>query len=115
LLFEAGDDADDLMKLCRADITSKDHLRVKRYLDNFARVEKRMIEVEEQDKMRNFQPVITGEVIMETFNIKPSKEVGIIKVQVREAILDGIIKNVPEEAFPFMLAQARKLGLKPVK
>ncbi len=111
LLFEAGDDADDLMKLCRADITSKDHTRVKRYLENFARVEQRMAEVEEEDKMRNFQPVITGEIIMETFDLKPSKEVGFIKVQIREAILDGVIKNVYEEAYPFMLEQARKLGL----
>jgi poly(A) polymerase len=114
LLYEAGEDADDLMKLCKADITSKDHTRVKRYLDNFARVEKRMAEVEEEDKLRNFQPVITGEIIMETFNLKPSKEVGIIKIQVREAILDGVIKNIHEEAFPFMLEQGRKLGLRPI-
>jgi hypothetical protein len=90
-------------------------MRVKRYLDNFARVENRMAEVEERDKIRNFQPVITGEIIMETFNLKPSREVGIIKVQVREAILDGIIRNEYEEAYPYMLAEGRKLGLKPIK
>ncbi len=115
LLFEAGDDAEALMKLCRADITSKDHMRVKRYLDNFERVEKRMAEVEERDKIRNFQPIITGEIIMETFNLKPSKEVGMIKVQIREAILDGVIRNEYEEAYPFMIEQAKKLGLSPVK
>lgn len=115
LLFEAGDDSDDLMKLCRADITSKDHTRVKRYLDNFARVEKRMIEVEAEDKMRNFQPLITGEIIMEVFDLKPSKEVGFIKVQVREAILDGKIRNIYEEAYPYMIAEAQKLGLQVVK
>lgn len=115
LLFEAGDDAEVLMKLCRADITSKDHMRVKRYLDNFERVEKRMAEVEERDKIRNFQPIITGEMIMETFNLKPSKEVGMIKLQIREAILDGIIRNEYEEAYPFMIEQAKKLGLSPVK
>jgi putative nucleotidyltransferase with HDIG domain len=115
LLFEAGDDAEALMKLCRADITSKDHMRVKRYLDNFERVEKRMAEVEERDKIRNFQPIITGEMIMETFNLKPSKEVGMIKVQIREAILDGIIRNEYEEAYPFMIEQAKKLGLSPIK
>jgi putative nucleotidyltransferase with HDIG domain len=115
LLYESGDDSEALMKLCRADITSKDHMRVKRYLDNFARVENRMAEVEERDKIRNFQPVITGEIIMETFNLKPSREVGIIKVQVREAILDGIIRNEYEEAYPYMLAEGRKLGLKPIK
>ncbi|GAB4473072.1 MAG: HD domain-containing protein [Thermoflexibacter sp.] len=115
LLFEAGDDAEALMKLCRADITSKDHMRVKRYLDNFEKVEKRMAEVEERDKIRNFQPIITGEMIMETFNLKPSKEVGMIKVQIREAILDGIIRNEYEEAYPFMIEQAKKLGLSPIK
>jgi putative nucleotidyltransferase with HDIG domain len=115
LLFEAGDDAEALMKLCRADITSKDHMRVKRYLDNFERVEKRMAEVEERDKIRNFQPIITGEIIMETFNLKPSKEVGMIKLQIREAILDGVIRNEYEEAYPFMIEQAKKLGLSPIK
>jgi putative nucleotidyltransferase with HDIG domain len=115
LLFEAGDGAEALMKLCRADITSKDHMRVKRYLDNFERVEKRMAEVEERDKIRNFQPIITGEIIMETFNLKPSKEVGMIKLQIREAILDGVIRNEYEEAYPFMIEQAKKLGLSPIK
>lgn len=112
LLFDAGEDADALMKLCRADITSKDHNKVKRFIENFNKVEKRMNEVEERDQMRSFQPVITGELIMETFALKPSKEVGIIKIAIREAILDGIIRNEYEEAFGFMLNLAKKMGLK---
>lgn len=113
LLFEAGDDIDALMKLCRADITSKDHSRVQRYLQNFDRVEKRMTEVEEKDRVRNFQPVIDGQLIMETFDLKPSAEVGKIKIAIREAILEGEIKNEYEEAFAFMLKEGRKLGLVP--
>ncbi|WP_044204041.1 CCA tRNA nucleotidyltransferase [Flammeovirga sp. OC4] len=115
LLFEAGDDIEALMTLCRADITSKDDKKVKKYLANFDYVESRLIEVEESDQIRNFQPVITGERIMETFGIKPSREVGQIKDQVREAILDGKIKNTEEEAFPFMLSIGKELGLTPVE
>ncbi|KXX68874.1 CCA tRNA nucleotidyltransferase [Flammeovirga sp. SJP92] len=115
LLFEAGDDVEALMALCRADITSKDDKKVKKYLANFDYVESRLIEVEESDQIRNFQPVITGERIMETFGIKPSREVGQIKDQVREAILDGKIKNTEEEAFPFMLNIGKELGLTPVE
>lgn len=115
LLFEAGDDIDALMLLCRADITSKDDKKVKKYLANFDYVESRLVEVEESDQVRNFQPVITGERIMETFGIKPSREVGQIKDQVREAILDGKIKNTEEEALPFMLNIGIELGLTPVK
>ncbi|WP_291720937.1 CCA tRNA nucleotidyltransferase [Bernardetia sp.] len=114
LLFEAGDDTDSLMKLCRADITSKDHNRVQRYLQNFDRVEKRMAEVEEKDELRNFQPVIDGETIMQTFNLKPSAQVGKIKLAIREAILEGEIRNEYEEAFAFMLKEGEKLGLKKV-
>jgi hypothetical protein len=115
LLFEAGDDIDCLMKLCRADITSKDGAKVKKYLQNFDRVEQKIAEVEARDHIRNFQPVITGEIIMETFNLSPGKAVGDIKIQVREAILDGLIRNEFEVAYPFMLEIGRKLGYEPVK
>lgn len=115
LLFEAGDDIDSLMKLCRADITSKDGAKVKKYLQNFDRVEEKIAEVEARDHIRNFQPVITGEIIMETFNLPPSKAVGDIKTQVREAILDGKIRNEFSEAYEFMLSVGEKLGYKPVK
>jgi len=111
LLFEAGDDIDALMQLCRADITSKDHNRVKRYLQNFTKVEEKLRQVEESDQLRNFQPVITGEVIMQTFNLKPSREVGILKVAVTEAILEGEIRNEYEEAFAFLLEKGKKMGL----
>jgi len=113
LLFEAGDDLEALMALCRADITSKNGEKVKRYLKNFDIVEQKLKEVEEKDQIRNFQPVITGEIIMETFDIGPSKEIGIIKVAIREAILEGIIPNDLEKSWDFMLAEGAKLGLYP--
>lgn len=115
LLYEAGDDVEALMKLCRADITSKNHTKVKRYLKNFDEVEVKMKEVEEKDKVRNFQPVITGEIIMETFGMKPSREVGDIKLELREAILDGKIRNEYDEAFPFLLKIGARLGLQQQK
>ena len=111
LLFEAGDDLEALMALCRADITSKDHNRVARYLKNFDKVEQKLKEVEERDRIRNFQPVITGTIIMETFGLKPCKEVGLIKTAVREAILDGKIRNEYEQAFHYMKQVAEKYGL----
>lgn len=114
LLVEAGDDLESLMKLCRADITSKNPEKVKRYLRNFDLVEKRLVELEEKDKLRNFQPVITGEMIMETFNLKPSKVIGELKETIREAILEGIIPNEYEVAFAYMMEEGRKLGLEPV-
>ncbi|AKD05286.1 tRNA nucleotidyltransferase [Pontibacter korlensis] len=114
LLFEAGDDIDALMKLCRADITSKNDIKVKRYLQNFDKVEKRLVEVEESDKLRNFQPVITGEIIMETFGLKPSKAVGEIKEALTEAILEGKVKNEFEEAYTFMLNLGEQKGLEVV-
>lgn len=113
LLFDAGDDIDDLMKLCKADITSKNEEKVKRYLKNYIRVQERLIEVEKNDHIRNWQPPISGELIMDTFNIKPGKEVGTIKNNIKEAILDGIIHNNYEEAHQFMLEEGEKLGLKP--
>ncbi len=112
LLFEAGNDIEDLMKLCRADITSKNDTKVKKYIANFDRLEKRIVEVEARDQMRNFQPVITGEIIMEAFDMKPSREVGEIKIAIREAILDGKIKNEYEEAFNYMIRIAEKKGFK---
>lgn len=115
LLFETGDDIDDLMTLCRADITSKNDQRVKRYLANFDKVERKLAEVEEKDKVRNFQPVITGDQIMEIFDLKPSKIVGEIKEELKEAVLDGKIKNNYEDTFSFMLEVARKKGLSPKK
>jgi hypothetical protein len=111
LLFDAGDDIDALMKLVRADITSKDDTKVKKYLENYDKVEIKLKEVEERDQIRSFQPLITGELIMETFNLKPNKEVGIIKIQVRDAILDGIIKNEMPEAYDYMVKIGTRLGL----
>lgn len=111
LLYEAGEDLEGLMILCRADITSKNGEKVKKYLRNFDIVEQKLKEVEESDKLRQFQPVVTGELIMELFGIKPSKEVGIIKIAVREAILEGQIENTLESGIPFVLAEGAKLGL----
>lgn len=115
LLFDTGDDLEGLMMLCRADITSKNPDKVKRYIANFDKLEKKIDALEQRDKIRNFQPVITGEVIMETFGLKPSREVGDIKTEVREAILDGIIRNEFEEAYAHMLKIAEKKGLSPKK
>jgi poly(A) polymerase len=111
LLFEAGDDIDDLMLLCKADITSKNENKVKRYLANYEIVKEKLIELEEKDRIRNFQPPVTGEIIMETFGIGPGREIGIIKNVIKDAILDGIISNNFESAYSLMLTEGEKLGL----
>ncbi len=115
LLVDAGEDLEDLMKLCRADITSKDANRVRKYLGNFDKVEEMLIELEEKDKLRSFQPVISGEMIMEAFELRPSRDVGIIKMAIREAILEGTIPNSLPEAYEYMVSEGKKLGFKIVK
>ncbi|WMJ74755.1 HD domain-containing protein [Cytophagaceae bacterium ABcell3] len=116
LLYEAGEGLPDLMKLCRADITSKNDQKVKRYLENFNRVERKLEEVEAKDQLRNFQPVITGEVIMETFDLKPGKVVGDIKTDIREAVLEGEVSNEYGQAYAYMLKLAKeKYGLEKAK
>ncbi|MCF2444950.1 CCA tRNA nucleotidyltransferase [Dyadobacter sp. CY345] len=111
LLVEAGEDIEALMKLCRADITSKNPDKVKRFLHNFDIVEQKLKDLEERDKLRSFQPVISGEIIIETFGLKPSREVGIMKEIIREAILEGIIPNEYQPAYHFMVEEGKKMGL----
>ncbi|NLA25509.1 MAG: HD domain-containing protein [Bacteroidales bacterium] len=111
LLFEAGDDIDDLMDLCEADITSKNKKKLAKYLQNFANVRQKLKEVEEKDAVRNFQPPITGEEIMEAFEIPPSKTIGDIKNSIKDGILDGIIQNNRQEAIQYMYQLGAEIGL----
>jgi poly(A) polymerase len=112
LLFEAGDDIDDLMILCEADITSKNEKTVKKHKTNFSLVREKLIEVEAKDTVRNFQNPITGEYIMEKYDVPPCREIGIIKEFIKNAILDGIIGNNFEQAEELMDKKAAEMGLR---
>ncbi len=111
LLFEAGDNIDDLMTLCNADITSKNEFKVKRFKKNFEQVIDKLKTVEEKDRVRNFQPPVSGDIIMKTFNLKPCNEIGVIKMKIKDAILEGTIPNEYQEAYEYMLKVGREIGL----
>jgi tRNA nucleotidyltransferase/poly(A) polymerase len=111
LVFDAGDDINSLMTLCEADITTKNPKKFKRYHQNFELVRDKIKEVEERDRVRNFQPPVSGEEIMKTFNLKPCKEIGQIKEAIKEAILDGKIPNEHQASYAFMIEKGKQLGL----
>jgi tRNA nucleotidyltransferase (CCA-adding enzyme) len=115
LIFDAGDHINDLITLCEADITTKNPKRFNKYHNNFKIVRKKIEEVEERDHIRNFQPPVSGEIIMKSFNLKPSKAIGQIKEAIKEAILEGEITNEFDAAFELMKKEGEKLGLKFVK
>ena len=114
LLFEAGDDIDDLMTLCEADITSKNEQRKKNFLENFRIVRQKLVDIEEKDRIRNFQPPVDGDEIMRLFNLKPCREIGTLKTALKDAILDGKVPNEHEAALTFVLHKAAQMGLQPV-
>lgn len=114
LLFDAGDDIDDLMTLCEADITSKNERRKRNFLNNFKLVRKKLIVLEEKDRIRNFQPPVTGDEIMQLFGLSPSLTVGQLKTALKDAILDGVVANEHDEALSFIIKRAKKMGLKPI-
>jgi poly(A) polymerase len=115
LLFEAGEEIDSLMLLCNADVTTKNEYKIKKYRSNFDLVKQKLKDVEQSDQLRNWQPPVSGEDIMRAFNISAGRDVGIIKTQIREAILEGEIKNSKEEAYEYMLEKGKAMGLIPVK
>ena len=113
LLFDAGDDIDDLMMLCEADITSKNERRKQSFFANYRLVRKKLVDIEEKDKIRNFQPPVKGEEIMELFGLTPCREVGALKSALKDAILDGEVPNEHEAALQFIIERAAKMGLRP--
>jgi hypothetical protein len=115
LLVDAGEDIDALMSLCHADVTTKNEYKLKKYRNNFEQVKIKLKDVEERDSLRNWQPPVSGSDIMDTFNLKEGKEVGVLKNQIREAILEGEIRNSREEALVYMRKKGIELGLAVVK